>query len=147
MWSIFHTLAERSGTIKQTILQDDERRFWIQLLRATKDTLPCDHCREHYSAWLVSRPPEVLKTLPYAEVHGWIREWFFALHNQVNTRNGKSVFLIKDLEDTYKNVNITEMWRRLEPVIRVAIQLSGITLAPWQKWLRMVRSLQGFYGV
>lgn len=147
MWSIFHALAERAGTQPTPVLQDDERRQWLLLLKFTPDSLPCDKCRIHYTEWVKKRSPDTLKTLPYADMREWIRTWLFDLHNEVNARNQKPLFDYSALKETYKAVNIKETWQRLEPVIKVAIQLNGISLMPWRKWLGSVRSLQGLYGI
>ena len=147
VWKILHGLAEVSG--KQTLdtLQSDERRLWVSLLKGVRDMLPCNKCREHYAFWISSNPIDDLASIPYTEFGTRIRTWLHILHNNVNTRLGKSEFLHELLPKTYTRINITESWKRLEPVMRLAIQLNGISLNPWRKWLMSVRSLQGIYGV
>ena len=147
VWRILHGLAEHSG--KQTIvpLQDDERRYWNTLLKTMEHILPCDVCRSHYAIWIRANPYETIVTMPYAELNLWIRTWLFNLHNDVNSRTEKEPFLFENLSGIYGRIDIKASWRQLEPIINLAINLSGISLMPWRKWLANVRSLQGLYGI
>lgn len=146
-WTVLHGLAEYAGRVPVDMLRGDERRAWIGLMTSLGQTLPCDKCRSHYSEWLSSRPVQGLQDMPYADVSLWIRTWFWALHNAVNARNQKDAFPFEQLTATYKGKNITESWKRLDPVIKRAITLNGISLNPWKKWLNFVRTLQGIYGI
>ena len=146
VWTILHGLAELSGKQVSSILQDDEKRLWVVLLKGITHMLPCDQCRDHYAMWIAKYPVDILLTIAYSDVGEWIRRWLFDLHNDVNMRTSKPVFLYENLV-MYKGVGITATWRRLEPVMKLAIQLNGISLLPWKKWLATVRSLQGIYGV
>jgi hypothetical protein len=85
--------------------------------------------------------------MPYTEIGQWIRYWFWNLHNEINEGNDKPVFEESQLEDTYKHVEITPSWRALEPVMKLAINLNGISLLPWKKWLSYLRTVQGLYGI
>lgn len=146
-WKLLHGLAEYSGKQQFAILQGDEVRAWISLLISLKDTLPCDICEEHQKVWLAEHPPSIFLQLPQNEFRGAVRSWLFELHNEINEGNDKPVFSFQDLEITYKSVNIREGWKALEPVIKRAITLNGLTLLPWKKFLGYVRILQGIYGV
>ena len=147
VWRILHGLAERSGRQTALPLQDDERRYWTTLLKVTAQVLPCDVCRTHYSEWLRINPCDPILSVPYNGLNLWIRTWLFNLHNNVNSRTSKGVFLFEGLSETYGRVEIKPSWRQLEPIMNLAINLSGISLMPWRKWLGTVRSLQGFYGI
>ena len=145
-WKILHGLAARAGRSTDTILRGDEIRIWIQVLTQILYCLPCDVCRDHYGRWLSARPVQVLNDLPYAQTAEWIQRYLFDLHNEINEGNDKPVFAFSDLASAYKGVNITGSWRALEPVMKKAITLNGISLLPWKKWLGYVRMLQGIYG-
>jgi len=146
-WKLLHGLAERAGIQKDTILQTDERRTWIQILSKLQYCIPCDICRAHYSEWLKEHPTELLETMPYPELGHWIRHWLWFLHNTINEGNDRPLFEESALSVTYKGVDITATWRALEPVMRLAIILNGISLLPWKKWLATIRTLQGIYGI
>ena len=146
IWTVLHGLAEIFGRQTSPVLQDDEKRLWIALLKGITYMLPCDKCRDHYAIWISTHNVDVILTMPYSEVGEWLRHWVFNLHNEVNVRTSKPLFSYEGLVK-YKGIKITTLWRRLEPVMKLAIQLNGISLLPWKKWLAMVRSLQGIYGV
>jgi hypothetical protein len=146
-WKILHALAELAGKQSSTILQGDEVRIWIQVLTTLHPTIPCDICRDHYARWIYEHPPATLSILPYMQVGAWIRNYLWELHNTINEGNEKPIFPKEDLAAAYKDVSITASWRALEPVMKRAITLNGITLLPWKKWLGFVRMLQGVYGV
>lgn len=145
-WKLLHGLAELSGRQTDAVLQGDELRTWIQVLTQLKHCLPCDICRSHYSQWLADHPVDGLLKMPYKETGHWIRTYLFTLHNTINEGNDKAIFQFSDLTETYKGVNLTSAWRALEPVMKKAIVLNGISLLPWKKWLAFVRTLQGIYG-
>jgi hypothetical protein len=84
--------------------------------------------------------------MPYTEFGYWVRHHLWQLHNIINEGNDKPLFTWEQLALEYKAINITEQWKRLEPVVKKAIQLNGITLIPWRKFLGFVRGLQGMYG-
>jgi Erv1 / Alr family len=146
MWRVLHGLAERAGRQPTAILQQDEIRLWIQLISSLKQTIPCDICADHYGRWLADHPPSVLSTMAYKDTATWIQHYFWELHTEINEGNEKPVFRFEDLRAFYKDVNLTESWKALEPVMKRAIQLNGISLLPWRKWLGFVRMLQGLYG-
>ena len=144
-WKLLHGLAELSGTQTNLNMKTDEIRLWILVLTQLKPTLPCDICRTHYSDWLLEHPPEVLSKLDYSELRPWIRTYLWALHNVINIGNDRAEFSWSDLADTYKTINFTETWKALQPVMKKAISLNGITLLPWTRWLSYIRTLQGMY--
>jgi hypothetical protein len=146
-WKILHGLAELAGKQKNAVLQGDEQRAWVNVLIHLQPTLPCDFCRNHYKEWLTEHPPTFLLTAPYEDVGPWIRNYLWSLHNRINEGNDKPVLPESQLKELYTGVQITPVWKALEPIMRKAIRLSGITLLPWKKWVNYVRMLQGIYGV
>ncbi len=145
-WKLLHGLAELAGRQTDTVLQGDEVRTWIQILTQMKPCIPCDVCREHYGRWLADHPVDGLLKMPYKDTRLWIQTYIFNLHNEINEGNDKPIFAFSDLAETYKGVNITATWRALEPVMKKAISLNGISLLPWKKWIGFIRVLQGIYG-
>lgn len=146
-WKLLHGLAEFAGKHKDSVLQGDEVRTWIQILTTMKGTIPCDICRDHYAHWLAEHSPTILLKLPYTEIGPWIRLYLFNLHNEINEGNDKPMFSFDDLSGVYKGVDTTLCWKHLEPVLKRAITLNGVTLLSWKKWLVFVRTLQAVYGV
>jgi len=144
-WKLLHGLAEHIGKQKDKNMQSDEIRIWIHLLNQTQFSLPCDICRLHYTEWLIKNPIDVLKIKNYSDIRDWIRNYLWRLHNTINEGNNKASFPFENLS-IYSNINITETWKSLEPIMKKAITLNGISLLSWRKWLSYVRMLQGIYG-
>jgi hypothetical protein len=146
-WKLLHGLAEHAGTQTDTNLRNDERRIWTHLLKSLHDCIPCDICQDHYNRWITVNLPVKLDSIPYTTYGFWVRNWLWRLHNEINEGNEKPLFQESDLTSTYKEISITDTWKALEPVMKRAILLNGISLLPWKKWLSYVRMLQGLYGI
>jgi hypothetical protein len=144
-WKLLHGLAELSGKQGNVNLQKDEVRTWIQILDVLKNVLPCDICRAHYVEWLLQHDVNVLLSMNYSLVNNWVRNYLWSLHNTINEGNDKPIFSFDQLVSTYKGVDIKEAWKALEPVMKKAITLNGVSLLQWKKWLGYVRNLQGMY--
>lgn len=145
-WKLLHSLAERSGAQKDAVLRGDEVRCWIQILVHLEQCIPCDVCRTHYGEWVREHTPSVLLTKPYTEIGPWIRGYLWSLHNRINEGNTRPTFEYSQLS-IYRNVEIKPLWKALEPIMKLAIGLSGVPLRAWLKWLGYVRTVQGIYGV
>jgi len=143
LWTILHGIAEQS---QKSILPLDELREWPKFLKLTGDILPCDKCRAHYQRYLHSHPFTPTQQT-YGTLKEWIKRWFFNLHNEINTENGKPIFLYEDLETTYKNVDFRDMIWRLEPVMKKAIQLNGIGIFKWRNWLNSLIMLRASLAI
>ena len=144
LWTLLHGLAEKAG---RASLPADEVREWQRLLKLTADMLPCDRCRVHFSSFLKANPSTALTTLPYNQLRIWIRSWLFTLHNEVNVATNKPEYAFDLLADTYKDVNFQDLMWRLEPVIKKAIQLNGISLMKWQTWLHSFKMMKSILGL
>jgi hypothetical protein len=88
--------------------------------------------------------------LPYTEFGEWIRTDLWELHNVVNQGNEKPEYSKEQLGE-YKQIQISPLWRALEPVMRsamrAALRQQGVTMTSWSTWKGYVRTLQGMYGV
>jgi hypothetical protein len=84
-------------------------------------------------------------TITYSETNYWIRNYLWSLHNTINEGNNKPEIVFEDLSKLYKDVNIRSTWKALEPVMKKAITLNGVSLLNWKKWLSYIRILEGIY--
>jgi len=145
LWSILHALANKSGHVSVPGFRDDERRQWANIINGLPKIIPCPNCREHAEVWILLNPCTAIKTMSDIELHCWLVNWFYLLHESVNMRTGKPSFNRDLLSQTYSPVSIPGAIARLKPFIETSIRLSGLTLLPWQKWLGHVRMLSSFY--
>ncbi len=144
LWTLLHGLAEQAG---KAALPADEIREWQKFLKVTGEMLPCDNCRSHYSAFLTANPQTQLSTIPYSDLKRWIRSWYFTLHNEINVENSKPVFEYSSLTSTYQSVNFTDLFYRLEPIIKKAIQMNGVSFLKWTAWTHSFKMLRSILGV
>ena len=146
MWAILHALAQKSGNICSPYFRNDEKRHWINLIKAFPKTIPCPSCREHAEKWVLANPPFDFKTtMNPSELHEWIVDWCYDLHESVNERLDKQPFDKALLAQTYGSISIMGALARLTPFIDTAIRLSGLTRTPWQTWVKHVTVLSSYY--
>ena len=147
LWTILHALAERGGKSVNVLFRPDEIRQWILVMTTLPKIIPCPDCREHAEAWLLARPFLDLKTVPQTQLYSWLTTYIYDFHEAVNKRTEKPSFDKALLAGTYGNVRLSGALRALTPYIETAIQLSGLTLMPWKKWVGYTRMLMSVYGL
>lgn len=145
LWSILHGLAEKSG--RASALCNDEIREWQKLLKLTGEMLPCDKCRDHLKRYSSQNPTSFFSTVPYSSFKTSIKTWLWRLHNEINAENGKPAFDYDQLEATYGSVNLQDLLWRLDPVMKKAIHLNGISLMKWTNWVYTFKMLRSVLGV
>jgi hypothetical protein len=141
LWQILHGLAERA---ERSFDMSDEVREWQRFIRATGDMLPCDICRAHYKEYISKHPLTQLTIQGKGQIKPWVKNWFWDLHNEINTGTGRPVFPYNDLELTYSNIDLTDQLYRLTPIVKKAIDLSGVPYLKWTMWIarfKMLRSI------
>lgn len=144
LWTILHGLAEKSGNSSIPI---DEVRQWQKFIKLTGEMLPCDKCRVHYTAFSTVNPPTQLSTIPYKDLKRWTRSWYFTLHNEINQENNKPLFDYENLSTQYSNVDFNDLFFRLEPILKRAIELNGVSLLKWANWVHAFKMLKAILGV
>lgn len=139
LWNLLHGITLKAG---RSPLLADELREWQKLLKATGEILPCEHCTKHYHEYSQKHPFTHLTKLSKTEIKSFVTEWYFNLHNEVNASHSKPLFNINDLEATYVTVSLQDQLWRLDPVMKRAIQLSGVSLLKWNAWIHSFKMLQ-----
>jgi Erv1 / Alr family len=137
LWTILHGLAQRAG---RSILPADETREWQKFLKCTGEILPCDHCRDHYHQYSIHHPLTQIKDLSKNVLKLFITNWLWALHNEINASNNKVAYDYT-LLNAYDTVNFQDQIWRLDPIMKRAIQLSGVSLLKWTAWLHSYKML------
>lgn len=143
-WALLHGFAEKSG---RAPIPADEGITWQKLLKATAEVLPCDKCRAHFAVYLKQHPPTLFTQIPYSDLKRQVKTWLLNIHNEINQENKKPVFAFEDLEAKYKDVNFQDTFWRLEPVLKKAIQFSGVGLMKWTVWVAHFKMMRSVLGV
>lgn len=142
MWKILHSLAEKAGSSKS--LQEEERE-WNRLLMLTADILPCPVCKKHYKEVFHAFPIAPVLKMSAANANIFLRTWLWTLHNEVNVGNGKPDLPFADLSTLYGSTDIRDTYWRLDPVMKLAIEKSGVGYISWQKWTASYKMLYSLY--
>jgi hypothetical protein len=146
LWAILHGLAERSGKVVIPVFLEDEKRQWISMIQILPKIIPCPDCRQHAELWILQNPITAIKTMSATELHDYLVNWVYRLHEDVNARTGKASFDESLLTQKYGSISIQGALNSLKPFIETAIRMSGITLLPWNKWNGFVKMLCSLYG-
>ena len=97
VWRLFHTLAEVSN-------RRDVLGIWHTVLIATAQSMPCEQCRIHFSAYLRTNPITVVKRsilITGPQTRDRIRNELWRFHNVVNRNTGKEEQSIDILNEQY----------------------------------------------
>ena len=144
LWNILHGLAQKAG---RGFLLVDEVREWQRFIKLTGEMLPCDICRGHYQKYLKENPATVLTGYSVTQINTWVKNFFWNLHNNVNVSKNLPIFPYADLDTTYGSVDLTDQLYRLNPVIKTAIQLSGVPYMKWTMWVSSFKMLRSIMAV
>jgi len=141
LWMILHSTAERIGTKYLHQLPQEEIRLWTTLLNSLKYSLPCPHCKKHYTSYLATNP--IMN--PFTKDN--IRNWLFQLHNQVNERTGKNnKFIIEQLSELYdKPFCFTDYIKIIIQQMIQSIKLGWSSRNDIQKTIRILEEMKRFY--
>ncbi len=104
LWRVLHILAEQTGKSKLKVVQEDEVRRWIQMMRAVEHVMPCALCRGHYKEWITRYSLNGLLALRGAAFREEARKYVWQLHENVNT--GKQIssgISLADCEKLYSS--------------------------------------------
>ena len=92
LWKVLHTASALTGSRIHI-------QLWRNLIDALKTGLPCPDCRAHYKIWVATR--RIQFSMIGDGIRGPILRWILDLHNNVNKRNGRALWSIKQVMDTY----------------------------------------------
>ena len=148
-WQLLHGLAEKAGqgTLFGAGSGADEVREWQRFLKATGDTLPCDECRAHFLAYTAKNPLQHFAEVPYTSLKTAVKTWLWQLHNDIREEYGHPPLPFTDLPTLYGSVNLQDLFWRLEPVMKNAINIKGMGGMKWQAWVKSFKMLRAILGV
>jgi hypothetical protein len=76
-----------------------------------------------------------------------VKTWLWQLHNDIRTEYGHPPLPFTDLPGLYGNVNLQDVFWRLEPVMKNAINIKGMGFLKWQAWVKSFKMLRAILGV
>jgi len=147
LWSLFHSLAAKSGLKKNVIagvsVEAEEKRLWRSMLLAFRSTIPCPACQKHYNEYIAKAAPWLFEAKGQHLV--WdLRTWFYTFHNEVRGRKGQPLDFTEEQLERYKHSTKTEMvqWKHtLTEHMRRGMVLHLITRDDMMRVLRLMEEL------
>ena len=147
LWRILHGLADKYGRLMYPAFIKEQEVSWPKFIEQTQHILPCKDCREHYKTYYKNNNPSILKTLTPEQQALWVQNFFFNLHNNINTENNKPLFDFSSLHTTYKNVNFMFEIKHFEKLLKIVFQYNEVSLLSWLNWLKTFRTIANIYGL
>ena len=147
MWKMLHIFADKSGSISDKILENDEAHIWMSLIRNLNIIMPCQLCSQHYKAWTKRYNLNELVGLRGLTRNTWLTEFFWNLHNDVNSRGNKSVF---DKEDLKRYSDRSEFASSLDLIRRMVakgIEQGALEMMATKSVLINIEKLRKLYGL
>ena len=147
MWKILHILANRSGSITNKILEDDEAHAWINVLKTLETIMPCALCATHYKNFVKKTNINVLLVLKGLSRNKWLTEFWWNLHNEVNLRSNKPEFSKDDLTIYADKTEFTESHELIKKVVAKGIEQGTLQMLVAKNGLVRIETLRRIYGV
>jgi len=141
LWAILHGFAEQSGQ------NEDERQLWIFMLEGLPKIVPCPECSKHITVWLESHPVVGLRKIPIVNLHNWVVDYIYNLHEEVNQRLGKPSFPKENLTETYGSFNLVIKMESLKRYLEKLIGISGTGMLSWKTWEGNILRLLTVYSL
>jgi hypothetical protein len=148
LWSLFHTLAAKSGrstAVRAGVsIEAEEKRIWRSLLLAFRSTIPCPACQKHYNEYLVTHSVQPVFEKKGGEWGPAIRQWFFGFHNAVRARAGQPLDFTEEQLARYEASTKAEIvvWKQtLTEHLRRGLVLHLLTREDMLRVLRYMEEL------
>jgi hypothetical protein len=140
LWIILHSSAERIGMSQLKRLPQEESRIWGNLLGSLRYSLPCPHCKHHYTTYYSANPIRVFN-------RDTVRKWLYDLHWQVNSRNGKSnEITLESISEIYsKPFNFSYHFGFVSQQMGQALKIGWSSRDDIQRSVRAFSELKRFY--
>jgi len=144
LWSILHTYTERLGNQTNEISSTDQRRAWINFLKAVEGTIPCPRCRAHYKEWRIKYPIDAFGGYQGLFLRQKAREWLWGLHDSVNRENGITSPPIEELGEKYGKVDVQKNIESCITEFKRAMQQSMLSPEAYQIFIKSHARLRIF---
>ena len=143
-WKLLHAMSEKAGSAPLPGLQGDEIRAWKNILITLPKALACEDCRTHLTAYIANNPVNIPDK--YSDIHEYIRNYIYKIHEEVNRRLKKPSFNKNELSALYKGVNLKQTFDIANVIVRRSILATAVPILSWTNWSSHVKTLIGMYS-
>jgi hypothetical protein len=137
LWTYLHILTERLGTSGSPIVDTDQANYMESILQHLPHILPCNECQQHATQYLMDHPVPNLKGLYRDTLRTTVREWLFAIHQDVRRRKEQPILVSSPEEciGLYRDRTLPKAdYNRFVQTVTAAIRQGWIRLDYWRKW-------------
>lgn len=150
-WAVLHTLAECSGYIQSPVISNDEADAWTILLKSQPFVMPCSLCKNHFLEFKTSRRIPNIRLLQGEARRGFLREWLWSCHSNVNMTTQKENIPLEELPNLYaknnQTNNINVLYGDINQMFAIALERSLLKSEDIKRWKGVVTRLRMLYGV
>jgi hypothetical protein len=143
-WLILHSLAERSGSQSNMVLQNDEADAWICLLKAQIFVMPCALCKTHFLEFWSQNKPDKVRGMQGLQRREWLRNWVWRAHDRVNKMYQKESPPIENMPTLYPMISLNNTLVEIGTMFKQALeqqQLKPEDIARWRTAVQRLRML------
>jgi hypothetical protein len=151
-WLILHSLAERSGSQSNMILQNDEADAWIILLKSQAFVMPCALCKTHYLEYWTTHKPDSVRGLQGLERREYLRRWLWKAHDRVNkmfVASGgpeKTSPPIESMPTLYPQRSLDKPLKELSTMFQQALAVQQLKPEDITRWKSVIQRLRLLIG-
>jgi hypothetical protein len=145
-WLILHSLAERSGSQSNMVLQNDEADAWIILLKSQAFVMPCPLCKTHYLEYWTSHKPDKVRSLQGLERRSFLRTWVWNAHDRVNKMAEKESPPIESLPTLYPQKSLDKPLKELTTMFQQALAAQQLKPEDINRWKSVIQRLRLLIG-
>jgi len=142
LWSILHSLAEKTGYKTTEKAETEEKRLWRSLLMALRTAIPCPRCQKHFNEYLNKNPTWPLFAKKGIEWGSALRIYFWTCHNAIRTDNQQPLdFTVEQLE-TYRGTTKDRIFAWKHIYVEHMRRGLGLYMLTREDMLRAVRLIE-----
>ena len=133
IWNLLHTISYISPNNYTLELKKNYFYFFNYIIPTI---LPCPICKKHYLKQLRDNP---INNHLYSK--DMLIKWVINIHNGVNLKNKKKIFLINDVNEIYENkININKIYKLIF-YLKNRLQYGKINLDVYNKFQFYISNL------
>ena len=147
LWTILHTMAQKSGTIENPIITEDEAHAWTGVFKTLHNIMPCQKCSQHFRQYVNKKQISSLFIAKGYRRKDWLQEFFWELHNEVNGENQKEIFAKEGLEKYENSPEFRDAWDLIKKMTTTGVAQNQLKLLDVKASMRFLETIKRLYGL
>ena len=147
LWTILHILAQKGGTLDNSLIIKDEEHAWIGVFRTLHSIMPCQKCSQHFRQYVTKKQINNLSIAKGYQRKEWLQNFFWELHNEVNGENQKELFMKEALEKYENTSEFRDAWDLIKKMITTGVAQNQLKLLEVKASMRFLETIKRLYGL